>query len=302
MSITSRAATWGTRRRSAPSLTDIEIPSYRFPRWLDESEFSPNQYFGQSWEASQAQILQPQSPSLQDRPIPGRFDEVQEFTTCVLSKKPFSSGDDFLQYDERIGINWGTTYAMPSLIETSVSSWPKPPEPYFTLPDPTSLAPFHAKEDLQIDIDALFEFRAAIILLRYIARWNETSSNPGDFETIWNSSASHSSIEQALLPPVATIYRIGEFLKGRYKEWGSLGIRPFRAKIGQLFDRDYVWVVTQTMVLWAMHNVVAYKVYPGFWGRILGHRPRDMVQFLPPSLRSLWLYESYAFDNGGRGG
>jgi hypothetical protein len=117
---------------------------------------------------------------------------------------------------------------------------------------------------------------------------NDINPNLGDLETIWNSSASHLSHEQAaqvrallfsadnyidsdFSPP-----ECGEFLKGWNKEWGSLGIPSFHARIGQLFDRDYVWVVTQTMVsfekltLWAVHNVLTYKVYPGFWGRILG--------------------------------
>jgi hypothetical protein len=117
---------------------------------------------------------------------------------------------------------------------------------------------------------------------------NDINSNLGDVETIWNSWASYSSYEQTQvvsdfpaefkdLDEVCWLLTIDEFLKGWDKEWGSLGIPVFRARIGQLFDRDYVWVVTQTMVsfdilaLWALHGVLTYKVYPGFWGRILRH-------------------------------
>ena len=63
------------------------------------------------------------------------------------------------------------------------------------------------------------------------------------------------------------------FLKGWNEEQGNLGFLCCPARIGKLLDRDYVWVVTQTMVsfedlaLWAMHTMCTYKVYPGFWGR-----------------------------------
>lgn len=74
---------------------------------------------------------------------------------------------------------------------------------------------------------------------------------------------------------VSFLLTIDGLFKGRDREWGSLGIPDFHARVGKLFDRDYVWVVTQTMVsfdklaLWALHNVLTYRVYPGFWGRIL---------------------------------
>jgi hypothetical protein len=108
---------------------------------------------------------------------------------------------------------------------------------------------------------------------------NDTNPNLGDLETVWNSPASHPSYQQSiqvvkdyLRAVFATIKNAG-FPKGWNEEWGSLRIPSFHARIGQLFDRDYVWVVTQTMVsfenlaLWAVHNVLTYKVYPGFWGR-----------------------------------
>jgi len=65
-------------------------------------------------------------------------------------------------------------------------------------------------------------------------------------------------------------------LKGQNEQWGSLRLPFFHARIGKLFDRDYVWVVTQTMVsfenlaLWALRTALplSYKVYPGFWGRL----------------------------------
>lgn len=59
------------------------------------------------------------------------------------------------------------------------------------------------------------------------------------------------------------------FLKGWNKEWGCS-----HSRIAKLLDRDYVWVATQTMVssenfaLWAKHEMLTYKVYPGFWGRL----------------------------------
>jgi hypothetical protein len=61
--------------------------------------------------------------------------------------------------------------------------------------------------------------------------------------------------------------------KGWNKECGNLRLRRSRSRMGKLLDRDYVWVVTQTMVsfenwaLWVVHTVLTYKVYPGFWGR-----------------------------------
>lgn len=72
-----------------------------------------------------------------------------------------------------------------------------------------------------------------------------------------------------------TLSRKDRLLKGRNEEWGNLRLPFFHARIGKLFDRDYVWVVTQTMVsfenlaLWTVHSVLTNKVYPGFWGRRL---------------------------------
>jgi len=69
-------------------------------------------------------------------------------------------------------------------------------------------------------------------------------------------------------------FNCDRLLKGQNEEWGSLRLPFFHARIGKLFDRDYVWVVTQTMVsfdqlaLWAVRTAL-YKVYPGFWGRLL---------------------------------
>jgi len=131
--------------------------------------------------------------------------------------------------------------------------------------------------------------------------------NSGDSEIIWNSSASHlshnmlvqplvkeSPTDEALSSLMCSIHwtdPLGEFpqgftgtitfsledrlFKGRNVEWGNLRLPFFRARICKLLDRDYVWVVTQTMVsfeslaLWAVHTVLTYKVYPGFWGRRL---------------------------------
>jgi hypothetical protein len=109
---------------------------------------------------------------------------------------------------------------------------------------------------------------------------NDTNPNLGDLETVWNSVASHPpyqspiQVAEAYLHALLAALKNAGFPKGRNVEWGSLQDPSFHhARIGQLFDRDYVWVVTQTMVsfenlaLWAVHNVLTYKVYPGFWGR-----------------------------------
>ena len=113
---------------------------------------------------------------------------------------------------------------------------------------------------------------------------NENDANPnlGDLETVWNSVASHLSHQPSmqraevcypLLCALLAITKSAGLPKGRNVEWGSRQDPSFHhARIGQLFDRDYVWVVTRTMVsfknlaLWAVNNVLAYKVYPGYWG------------------------------------
>jgi hypothetical protein len=112
------------------------------------------------------------------------------------------------------------------------------------------------------------------------------SPDPGDSKIIWNSSASDSSY----------LYKFGdmtwfclnnfdipepnsdELLNGWNEEWGNLRLPFFHARIGKLLGRDYVWVVTQTMVsyeqlaLWAVYTALTYKVYPGFWGRSLRYK------------------------------
>ncbi len=63
------------------------------------------------------------------------------------------------------------------------------------------------------------------------------------------------------------------FLKGWNENWENFIFFPNYPRIDKLLDRDHVWVVTQTMVifeylaLWALHALLTYKVYPGFWGR-----------------------------------
>jgi hypothetical protein len=62
------------------------------------------------------------------------------------------------------------------------------------------------------------------------------------------------------------------FLKGWNENWKN-PVRPNYPRIGKLLDRDHVWFVTQTVVifehlaLWAVHTLLTFKVYPGFWGR-----------------------------------
>jgi len=104
------------------------------------------------------------------------------------------------------------------------------------------------------------------------------NSNPGDSEIIWNSSSSNPSRKHVFPQDISHLRwdsDIGHngLLKARKQEWGNLRLLCFHARIGKLLDRDYVWVVTQTMVsfenlaLWAKHSVLTYKVYPGYWGR-----------------------------------
>lgn len=78
-------------------------------------------------------------------------------------------------------------------------------------------------------------------------------------------------------------------LKGRNEYWENLGF-PSSYRIGKLLDRDHVWVVTQTMVIFE-HTLLTYKLCPGFWGRAnpyhnketgliiqgLGHQPKAVL-------------------------
>lgn len=125
--------------------------------------------------------------------------------------------------------------------------------------------------------------------------------NSGEVEIIWNSSMSHPPHDIAQLsftqngsdkridftfksqdtngwsyrdPDDGRSCGCAGLLEGCNEEWGNLRLPLFHARISKLLDRDYVWVVTQTMVsfenlaLWAVHNMLTYKVYPGFWGRV----------------------------------
>jgi hypothetical protein len=135
---------------------------------------------------------------------------------------------------------------------------------------------FPAKEETQFG--TIFSYNQHLLL--YEMNENEKTPNLGNLETVWNSTASHPSYRRQIQITISMdtwLLVFDGFPKGRNVEWGSLQDPSFHhARIGQLFDRDYVWVVTQTMVsfeklaLWAVHNVLTYKVYPGFWGRKLG--------------------------------
>jgi len=66
---------------------------------------------------------------------------------------------------------------------------------------------------------------------------------------------------------------------------------------GKLLDRDCVWVVTQTMVifehltLWAAHAMLTYKVYPGFWGRANSYHNHEtglLIQKLSHQTEVTW--------------
>lgn len=156
---------------------------------------------------------------------------------------------------------------------------------------------FHAKEELYFNVK-YSTFKDFTPMPRDKVNANVTNFDPRDPETIWNFTASHPP-QRTLLPPsdafamrsvarsrttphdqyLLVIRRgvrplisyCGELPKGRYAKWGSFRAPFYHARIDRLFDRDYVWAVTQTMVsfeslaLWAMHNASAYKDYPDFW-------------------------------------
>lgn len=146
------------------------------------------------------------------------------------------------------------------------------------------------------NFNSILPFRATNIKLpvppRYKMNENETKPNPGDFESIWNSSISKSTLQSKTLLFILGLSYNGPILQlkpsininvevfdssvKQGEEWGSLLILeeptscgPFRAKIGKLFNRDIFMGVIRTMVfhafkpLWVMPT---YKVYPGFWG------------------------------------
>jgi hypothetical protein len=50
---------------------------------------------------------------------------------------------------------------------------------------------------------------------------------------------------------------------------GYSRVRLFHAEISKLFERDYVWAVTQTMVSFNVQTLwLVFGVYPDFWGRV----------------------------------
>jgi len=139
---------------------------------------------------------------------------------------------------------------------------------------------FPAKEESRFGIS----FSDYEYMQRYEMNENEKNPNLGNLETVWNSTASHPSYRKRIQVTISSMdaWLLGfdGFPKGRNGELVWLHDPSFHhARIGQLFDRDYVWVVTQTMVsfanltLWAVHNMLTYKVYPGYWGRKLGPSP-----------------------------
>jgi len=144
-------------------------------------------------------------------------------------------------------------------------SFVKPPNPNIVKPPFTKLAlapvTFPAKEVHQVSNSYSHYEQSSLTVSECVMH-----PKPGESEIIWNSSASHSSCK-------AQNFCIGQLLKGWNERCGNLGFLIFHARVGKLLDRDYVWVMTQTMVsveylaLWAKHAVLAYSVYPGFWGR-----------------------------------
>jgi len=153
---------------------------------------------------------------------------------------------------------------------------------------------FHAKEDLSFNI--VFTHANRLRCERFGSGTNLIS---GELNTMRKSLASHLPHENpqysrktllvfnshhvkeyytlflSTLKKMIKILTNGRLLKGRKEEWGTARAPSCFPRIGQLFDGEHVWVVTQTMVfieisaLLARHTMLAYKVYPGFWGRIM---------------------------------
>lgn len=162
---------------------------------------------------------------------------------------------------------------------------------------------FHAKEDKRTS-NSNFQYKQKSPAIPKCA----VNPNPGSSEIICNSSASHPSQDTSLLPFMAPRRRhmsrgphrtnldsVG-FLKGWNENWKNL-VPPNYPRIDELLDRDNVWVVTQTMVifehlaLWAVHTLLTYKVYPGFWGRAnLYHNNETglMIQDLGYQIKVTW--------------
>lgn len=115
----------------------------------------------------------------------------------------------------------------------------------FSPPSPT----FHAREEYQQDTAIWPYFDDKDFSLFELAEY-ETTFDPGGSGMIWNSMAFNTSQQQN--PDV--------LLNGRNVEWGSLGICIFHTRIDRLFDRDYVWAATQTMVSFGTLTLRATKV------------------------------------------
>ncbi|KAL2068814.1 hypothetical protein VTL71DRAFT_15152 [Oculimacula yallundae] len=109
----------------------------------------------------------------------------------------------------------------------------------------------HAKEEYPYSYESIHND----LFQRYYSPINDTKLDPGDLEVIWNSQT---YVDTSLYEDEST------------REWGSLGCRPFRASIDLLFDRDYVWAATQTMVsigasaLWALFHKDRHKAWAVF--------------------------------------
>ena len=80
---------------------------------------------------------------------------------------------------------------------------------------------------------------------------------------IWNFTASDTSPQQQIGVTEALLRQesiMDVLLNGRNVEWGSLEICHFHARIDQLFDRDFVWAATQTMVLFGFLAIIPNAV------------------------------------------
>ncbi|CAG8952512.1 hypothetical protein HYFRA_00009615 [Hymenoscyphus fraxineus] len=92
----------------------------------------------------------------------------------------------------------------------------------------------------------------------------------GDTAIIWNSLAFHQDLTRFASFDDYKSYHTGlsimtqscELSNGCNEGWGNRNVLSCRAETSKLFDRNYVWFVTQTMVSIKWTLWTPYKVYP----------------------------------------
>jgi len=116
-------------------------------------------------------------------------------------------------------------------------------------PSPSRYAYLHAKEGNHLESTEFIDWYNFYETID--PPMIDTNFDPGDPEVIWNS----------LTTNVTTSYE-----RKTIRGWGSFGAQMLHARIDLLFDRDYVWAATQTMVsigslaLWAIFHRDRHKL------------------------------------------